>query len=134
MLHLPFLAEMPYLYLLQGAFTVWMLIDCYRRGGDMMWFWIILIFPGFGAWIYFFAIKVRDFGDPSSLSFWPFNRGPSLEELHYRVQQSPTLANRLALGERLVKQGEHAEAVPYLDAILPQEPEQIGRASCRERV
>src|SRR5947208_10989038 len=48
---------------------------------------------------------------------------PSLEELHHRLEQSPTPANWLELGQRLVEREEYAEALPHLQAALEREPD-----------
>ena len=124
---IPFLYEYPLLTLLQGGFTIWMLVDASRRRVDMYWYWLIIGFPLVGAWAYFFTFKLGDFrGRGSSgggLNFWPFVRRESLSELRYRVQQTPTLASHLALAERLVEHGEHAEAKPHLEAALVREPD-----------
>ncbi len=115
------------LFLVQAAFTVWMLVDANRRGVESQWFWMILIFQPFGAWAYFFTHKVKDFqGGHSQRPGWLtilFNRRPSLQELRYRAEQTPTVANRFELGERLVEVGECAEAAPHLEAMLAREPE-----------
>jgi hypothetical protein len=121
--HLPFFDEVPYLYLLQVAFMIWMLVDCQRRRAEFHWFWVILFLPGIGAWVYFFVVKARDFRGWEGPSFWPFHSRPSLQELRYRVEQTPTQANHLALAERLIEQGEHAEAAPHLEAVLAREPD-----------
>jgi hypothetical protein len=108
-------------YVAQGAFTIWMLVDAYRRGAEQYWYLIILFVPALGAWAYFFAVKV---GDYPGLRDWSFlQRRPRLEELRYRAEQTPTLANHLALAERLVELRDHEEAMPHLDAVLAQEPE-----------
>src|SRR5947207_276610 len=84
------------LWLLQAGFTVWMLVDCYRRQADYIWYWIIL--TGVGAWAYFFAVKVRagDFRGGGGLGGL-FNRGPSLRHLRYLAEQTPTHTNHLNL-------------------------------------
>jgi hypothetical protein len=111
---------MDYLYLVVAAFTMWMLIDAYRRQVDYIWFWVILLFPGIGAAAYFFAVKLADF----SGSWWPFGpRRPSLDELRYRAEQAPTLASRLELAQGLIARGQHVEAIPLLEAAQRQEPE-----------
>jgi hypothetical protein len=135
MYYLPFLYEMPYLYVLQGAFTAWMLIDCGRRRAETHWFWVILFFPFFGAWIYFFAVKYKGRYGLPALNFWPFYSPPSLDELRHRVEHSPTQANHMDLAQRLIEEGQHADAVPHLEAVLKREPDfcsaLYGLAECR---
>ena len=114
-----------YLYqvvgLAQIGFTIWMAVDAYRRQADTFWFWVILFVPGLGSWAYFFAVKLGDFPALRDLSF--LQRRPALEELRYRAEQMPTLANRLALAERLVELRDYEEAIPHLEAVLAQEPD-----------
>jgi hypothetical protein len=107
------------LVVLQSAFTVWMLVDAYRRQVDIFWYWVILI-PGAGAFVYFFVVKLPDFRLPGNL-FGP--RKPSLDELRYQAEQAPTLARDLALAEALVERNQHAEAMPHLESARKREPE-----------
>lgn len=109
--------------LLQLAFTIWMAVDAYHRRVDFFWYWIILLFQPIGPFIYFFAIKLPTLRIGGSRSSMPRQRKLSLEELNYRVERAPTVANRLALAERLMDNGEHAQAIPYLEAILAIEPD-----------
>lgn len=109
------------LYLAQAAFTIWMLVDAYRRGAEWFWYWIILLLPPFGPIAYFIVVKLPDFSALRDLSL--FQRRPSLEELRFRAEQTPTLANHLALAERLVERKEYDAAVPYLDQVLHREPD-----------
>jgi hypothetical protein len=113
------------LYLAQAAFTIWMLVDAYRRGTDTFWFFVILFVPGIGPWVYFFAIKIHDWQSFRDAAIWQslWQRRPSLDELRYRAEQMPTLTHRLALAERLVERHEHDEAAPHLTAVLNQEPD-----------
>ena len=123
MLHLPYLIELSPLYLLQAAFTLWMLVDANRRGMDSWWFWIILVFQPIGAWAYFFSYKWQELRGGSG---WPstlFQRRAPLREVRHQVERSPTAANRLELGVRLVEEGLHDEALPHLRAMLAREPE-----------
>jgi hypothetical protein len=120
---MPFLFELSPLYLLQAALTIWMLVDANRRGVEPFWFWIILIFQPFGAWAYFFVYKIKDFQGGSGRLRSLFHRPRSLGELRYQVEQTPTAAARLELGERLVESGEFSEALPHLEAVLQREPE-----------
>jgi hypothetical protein len=116
-----FLYQYPYLALAQTAFMVWMLVDAYRRHADFIWFWVIILLPILGAWIYFFVIKAPELqtGKLSAL----FQRRQSLDELRYLAEQAPTLANHLAYAERLMERGEYAEAVPQLEAARKREPD-----------
>ena len=43
------LSAHPVLTLAQGAFTIWMLVDAYRRQAETFWFWVILFLPGLRA-------------------------------------------------------------------------------------
>jgi hypothetical protein len=113
--------EYPLLSLAQTAFMVWMLIDAYRRRAEGYWFWVILFLPGLGSWVYFFAVKLRDFRGPNLGGL--FQRPASLEELRYRAEHLPTLVSHLELAERLIEQGHHAEALPHLLAAQKMEPE-----------
>jgi hypothetical protein len=117
------LAYHPILTLLQTAFMIWMLVDAYRRGAEGYWFWIILLVPGVGAWVYFFVVKVPS-GDFRNVNLGGLvRRGPSLEQLRYLADQTPTLTNHLNLAQRLVETQQFAEAVPHLEAVLKTEPD-----------
>jgi hypothetical protein len=109
-------------YLLQVGFTIWMAVDAYHRGGEQFWIWIIVFFQPLGAWIYFFAIKLRSLRLPSAGAGLTWERKLSLDELRYRAERAPTVANRLALAQRLMDRGKHEDAVVHLEAILQVEP------------
>lgn len=111
------------LTLLQLAFTVWMMVDAYHRRVEMFWYWVIFFFQPIGAWIYFFAVKFQRGSLFRSRPAISWERKMSLDELRYCVERTPTVANRLALAERLMEKGEHAEAIPFLEAVLTVEPE-----------
>lgn len=113
------LLEYQLLYYLQIALTIWLLIDAHRRGAEAYWFWLILLLQPFGAWLYFFTVKLGDF---HGMRGW-FQRRVSLEELRYQANHTPTLASHLALAERLVEIHEYEEAVPYLESALAREPD-----------
>jgi hypothetical protein len=114
-----FFAEHPIFAAVQVAFTIWMLVDAYHRGVDYFWYWIILLAPAIGPVAYFFTFKVHDF---RNFKGW-FQPRISIKELRYRVAQVPTLANQLALGERLIETHEYAEALTHLQAALTREPD-----------
>ena len=110
------------LSLLLGAFTLWMLIDAFRRG-EGYWPWIILFVPMLGPFGYFFAVLIPRWTGGRGWSLPTFRRRPRLDELRFRAEHSPTLANHLDLAERLVEEGEFAEAGPHLDEVLSREPD-----------
>ncbi len=118
-----FLEFSPILTALQTAFMIWMLVDVYRRGAEVYWYFIILFLPVVGAWVYFFAVKLPS-GDFRNLNVGGLvRRGPPLEHLRYLADQTPTLMNHLNLAQRLIEIGQHAEAVPHLEAVLKTEPD-----------
>lgn len=105
----------------QMAFTIWMFVDAYRRRVDQFWYWVIVLLQPIGAWAYFFAIKFPEFG--GSWKGLPlFQRRVPLAELRYRAEQTPTLANHLALGQRLLEGGDPEAALPHLEAAQKLEP------------
>jgi hypothetical protein len=126
MYHLPYLYTSSPLFVLQAALTVWMLVDASRRRVDYFWYWIILGLQPFGAWAYFFAYKTHELRGGTGRLAGLFHRPPSLDELRHRVDQAPTVASRLELAERLVETGDHAEAVPLLEAVLAREADHSG--------
>jgi hypothetical protein len=111
--------EFPILSVLHLALVVWMLVDAHRRGVDYYWYYIILFIPLAGPLAYFFLFKVHDFHGWRS---W-FQPKTSLHELQYRAEQTPTLANHLALAQRLIEQKDYASALPHLEKAHPMEPE-----------
>jgi hypothetical protein len=109
--------------LLQLAFTIWMLVDAYRSGVETYWYLIIFFFQPIGAWAYFFAVKLRTLRFSSRRPVRSGQSKLSLDQLRYLVERSPTVANRLALAERLMDRGAHGEAIPLLEAVLKVEPD-----------
>ena len=91
--------------LLQLAITVWMMFDAYRRGADTYWYWVIFFFQPVGAWIYFFVVKLPTLRWPRIKLSSSESRHLSLDQLRYAVERAPTVANRLALAERLMEKG-----------------------------
>lgn len=112
---------MRYLYAFQLAFTLWMLLDAYRRQ-SLYWFWFILFVPIVGPCSYFLFVKLLIF-QTRFADWWAARRPPSLEKLRYEAEQIPTLARDLALAEALIARKRYAEAVPHLQAASEREPE-----------
>src|SRR5262245_36271307 len=112
---------MRYIYALQLAFTLWMLLDAYRRQSTY-WFWFILFVPIVGPCSYFIFVKLRIY-QTRLADWWAARTPPSLEKLRYEAEQMPTLARDLALAEALIERKRHGEAVPHLQAACEKEPE-----------
>src|SRR5581483_11923980 len=91
---------------------------------ESFWFWVILLFQPLGAWVYFFAVKLRTLRLPGGrrTGSWAESK-LSLDELRYRVERSPTVSNRCALAERLMEKKQHADAIPHLEKVLAFEPD-----------
>jgi hypothetical protein len=111
----------PLVSLAQTLFMIWMAVDVYRRRAEYFWYWIIFFIPVLGAWVYFFAVVAPHLGSPGNMNW--FQRKTSLGELRYRAEQTPTLANNLALGQALIARGAFAEAIPVLEAAHKVEPD-----------
>jgi hypothetical protein len=119
----PYLAQA--LSLLQLALTVWMMVDAYHRRVESFWYCIIILFQPIGAWAYFFIFKFRAPRLAPIRLARPEERRMSLHQLRYHVERAPTVANRLALAERLMENGEHLVAIPLLEAALALEPDYL---------
>ncbi len=112
------------LSLLQGAFTVWMVVDAGRRQVEFFWYWLIIAFQPFGAWAYFSLYKFPELRAGRGKRWWAlFQHRVSLDELRYKAERMPTLVNRVALAERLMDDGGNAEALPLLEAAHKAEPD-----------
>ena len=94
------------------AFTIWMLVDAYRRPAEQFWYWVIFLFQPIVPRPYFLpsnwattwaaaAVEAAASGGGWSLPF--FNSRPSIRSC-YQAEHVPTLANSLALAERLVEE------------------------------
>ena len=103
----------------QMAFTIGMIVHAYRNGSEMLWYWVILFFQPFGAWIYFFAVFLRNARFGRGISTGPlWQRKLSLDELRYRAERTPTVVNRMALAQALMAKGKHADAIALLEAVM----------------
>jgi hypothetical protein len=124
-----------YLALAQTAFTVWMLLDAYRRNAEVFWYLIILVIQPVGAWVYFLAVFVGGLRNPlRGRGRLTWKRRPSLDELRYRAERTPTVMNHYTLAERLMEKDQYGEAISHLEkaAILDPEycPAQYALAVC----
>jgi hypothetical protein len=108
------------LFILAGAFQIWiqiaMLIDAYRRRADAYWYFVILVVP-FGAFIYLAFVR---FAEPTRSYATPIRRSDAVtqRELERRVQETPSVTNKLALADFLLEEGRHEEAIPRYRDVL----------------
>jgi hypothetical protein len=114
---------MQILFALQSAFSLWMLVDAARRGAGYIWYAIIMM--PFGEVAYFLAVKVHDPEFAAlRLAFRP--RPPSLDQLRFEAEHTPSFENRAILARALQDDGEHVEAVALFRELLSAEPEDKG--------
>ncbi len=120
-----FLEHYQYLAIVQTAITVGMLLDAYRRSAEPFWYLIILFLQPVGAWVYF-VIVVLGSGLRNPIGArrgFTWKRRPSLEELRYRAQRTPTVMNHYTLAERLMEKRQYGEALHQLEAAVGLDPE-----------
>ena len=80
------------------AFSIWMAVDCWQRGRDGYWLWIILVFQPLGALVYFFT----QFWDGSRLEYGLWQRlaaGGRIREVKARAHYLDTAAAFEELGD-----------------------------------
>lgn len=98
-------------------FSFWMVVDAIRRSAELYWYFVILLVPfGIGAFIYFFAVKMRDF----DLRRATAGRAPNqpLAVLRQRVDHAPSPQNRLALADALCETEAFREAGQLYQGVL----------------
>lgn len=111
---------MQILFLLETAFSVWMLMDAARRRADAYWFFVILM--PFGELVYFFAVKMRDPG-MQQLSRRLFQGRVGLDELVHLAQTTPSMHNRLQLAQGLYDHRRFSEARAAFELVLGMDEE-----------
>ncbi len=105
-------------YYLFAAFYIWMLIDAVQRRAEWYWYLIIILAP-FGPLIYFFVVKLQDRRPGGGSAVRIRRREPSLSDLRYRAEETPSVVNKLALADALLGRGECQEAAGiYRDVLL----------------
>jgi tetratricopeptide (TPR) repeat protein len=121
------------IFALSTAFTLWMMVDAVQKGLCARWGWIIMI--PFGEFAYFFAVKIYDFSPggagPARLvqsgggfSLWR-SAPPSIDDLRYRFEQSPSLDNQMWLAQSLYDSGEYAEAAQHLEEVVRRDEDDV---------
>ena len=109
-------------------FKVWLLVDVHKKRMPQYWFFIIFFVP-FGDVVYFFMHKIKDF----KFRKW-FESPPSLAEVEYRYQATPSINNRIVYAKALYDAGRRADACWHFDGVLAQDSENLdalyGKAVC----
>lgn len=111
------------LVILWGAFKAWMFIDAVRRKAEDRWYWMIPFVPG-GAIYYFFAVKLRDPGVAmmKQRMLDGLKKPPPVEELERQFERTPSIQNRVMLGQGLHDAGRFEEALAHFEQVLAERP------------
>jgi len=109
--------------LLFAAFTVWMLIECIRKDPEKyLWLWIILVVPGIGPIVYFFArwLPHRNLQPPGWLR--GLTRGADIRRLQSAAVQIGNPYHYVQLGDALRDVGQFEQAGAAYSRALEKEP------------
>jgi hypothetical protein len=91
-----------------------------RRRPDTYWFWIILMFGGFGALAYILIEVIPDFGLLRA-SFQVFPRRKRIKQLEGMVVDNPSIGNYEELGDLYLDDGQFVRARECFDRVLARE-------------
>jgi hypothetical protein len=104
------------IYLVIGAFQLWMLVDAIRRRSPFLWKLLIFLIP-LAAILYFFFVKLPELtGRKPAPTLTP--PGPSLEEIAELARQTPSELNKLAFADKLAELGRMPEAIGRYRDVL----------------
>jgi len=106
------------LFLMQTAFSLWMVVDAIRRG--IAGYWYLIIMMPFGEWVYFFMIKIHDpeFEWARDLYRQLTTKKITTEELRFQAEQAPSFTNKINFAQALYDQGSFHEAVELFTEAL----------------
>jgi hypothetical protein len=108
-------------YLVIGAFQLWMLVDAIRRRSPFYWNLLIFLLP-LAAIFYFFLVKLPELtGRKPAPALAP--TGPTLEEMAELARQTPSELNKLAYADRLSELSRFPEAIGRYRDVLRQNRE-----------
>src|SRR5437660_267977 len=112
--HLPIIG--PFLGPAIIIFSIWMIVDCVQNGRDIYWIWIILIFWGIGALIYFFYFKA----DLNAGSGWAKKRDTKrrIEELKSTIHHLDKADHYSDLGDAYREIGRLDDAKKAYESAL----------------
>lgn len=103
------------------CFYVWMFVDAVRRRVPFYWYLIILFVP-FGAFIYFGLIKLPELmgRKPPVVAPAFVSSGQTLEDVAELARQTPSELNKLAFADKLAESRRFPEAVGRYREVLRQ--------------
>ena len=120
------------LYLLSFALQILFAVHAWRTGRDQFWIFILLIFPGVGCALYFFAeILPEMLKGPEAdriKAWWAHRKDPDKDarEAWDALDAAPTVANRLRLAQVLMRRGDYDGVIvalqPALDGHFADDP------------
>ncbi|MFZ1220274.1 MAG: tetratricopeptide repeat protein [Chthoniobacterales bacterium] len=103
------------------AFSLWMAFDCWKRGGDPYWIWLILCSGGIFAAIYFFTQYWS--GCRFEYNLWKrLAAGGRIRDLRLRAAQLKTAPAYEALGDSYADVKKYAEAEAAYRQALKLQP------------
>lgn len=104
--------------------AVFFAIHAVRRGREMYWLWILLVFPLLGSVVYFFAVYLpetrieRGVSKVASAAMQVLDPGKALREAQKAYELTPTAQNRMRLAQCLLDAGKPGEAAAHYEACL----------------
>ncbi len=112
----PMTPQLLAIYLVIGAFQLWMLFDAFRRRSPFVWKLLIFLIP-LAAILYFFFVKLPELtGRRPAAALVP--PGPTLEEIAELARQTPSESNKLAYADRLAELSRFSEAIGRYRDVL----------------
>ena len=110
-----------YFYLFVTLFVVWMVFDAVRRKAPLYWLVVIVLFAPLGTFVYFAVVKLRQWNPPGVLKRAP--DGPGIEALRQQLDETPSVANKLALADALEARDECNLSAPLYEDVLRGDPD-----------
>jgi len=111
----PMTPQLLVIYLVIGAFQLWMLVDAIRRRSPFVWKLLIFLIP-LAAILYFFFVKLPELTGRRPAALAP--SGPTLDELSERARQTPSELNKLAFADKLAELSRLPEAIGRYRDVL----------------
>jgi hypothetical protein len=110
------------LALLGFAFSLWMAYDCWQRGGEIYWIWLILCSGGFFAVLYFFTHYWE--GSHIEYGLWKrLSMAGRIRELEGQTKRLNTAASYEVLGDAYLSVGRFPQAEAAYREALQRQPD-----------